>query len=43
MRRAFARTAGVAEHGLLAALARETVAGLSRRALRQGRRRARAS
>lgn len=43
MRRAFARTAGVAEDGLLAALARETVAGLSRRALRHGRRRVRAS
>lgn len=38
MRRAFARTAGAAEHGLLAALEHETVAGLSRRALRLGRR-----
>jgi Rrf2 family protein len=38
MRRAFARTAGAAEDGLLAALAQETVADLSRRALRLGRR-----
>jgi len=45
MRRAFARTAAVAEDGLLEALARETIADLSRRALRGGRRppRARAS
>jgi len=41
MRRAFARTAGAAEDGLVRALARETVADLSRRALRLGRPRAR--
>jgi Rrf2 family protein len=38
MRKAFARTAGAAEGGLLAALEHETVADLSRRALRLGRR-----
>jgi Rrf2 family protein len=38
MRKAFARTAGAAEAGLLAALDHETVADLSRRALRLGRR-----
>src|SRR5512147_970082 len=44
MRRAFATTAGAAEGGLLGALEHETVADLSRRALRMGRRpRARAS
>jgi Rrf2 family protein len=37
MRRAFAEAAGVAEGGLLEALAQETVADLSRRALRLGR------
>ncbi len=42
MRRAFAETAGAAEGGLLAALRDETVAGLSRRALRLGRRTRRA-
>jgi Rrf2 family protein len=42
MRRAFARTAGAAEDGLLRALSRETVADLSRRALRMGRRGVRA-
>lgn len=43
MRQAFARTAGAGQHGLLEALARETVADLSRRALRLGRRRPPAS
>lgn len=43
MRQAFARTAGGAERGLLEALRHETVADLSRRALRIGRQRARAS
>jgi Rrf2 family protein len=43
MRQAFARTAGEAEDGLLAALERETVADLSRRALRLGKQRSRAS
>jgi Rrf2 family protein len=42
MRRAFAETAGVAEHGLLGALAHETVADLSRRAVRLGKRARRA-
>jgi len=42
MRRAFSETAGAAEDGLLAALADETVADLSRRALRLGRRSRRA-
>jgi Rrf2 family protein len=41
MRQAFARTAGAAEDGLLRALERETVADLSRRALRLGKQRAR--
>jgi Rrf2 family protein len=41
MRQAFARTAGAAEDGLLGALRRETVADLSRRALRLGRQRVR--
>jgi Rrf2 family protein len=41
MRQAFARTAGAAQHGLLEALERETVAELSRRALRLGRQRPR--
>jgi Rrf2 family transcriptional repressor of oqxAB len=39
MRRAFAETAGAAERGLLAALGGRTVADLSRRALRLGKRR----
>jgi Rrf2 family protein len=43
MRRAFARTAQAAQGGLLAALERETVADLSRRALRLGKPRARPS
>jgi Rrf2 family protein len=43
MRRAFARTAGAAEDGLLRALERETVADLSRRALRLGKQRPAAS
>jgi Rrf2 family protein len=38
MRRAFAEAAGVAEDGLLEALGHRTVAELSRRALRLGRR-----
>jgi Rrf2 family transcriptional regulator, repressor of oqxAB len=42
MRRAFAETAEAAETGLLAALGHETVADLSRRALRRGRPRSRA-
>jgi Rrf2 family protein len=41
MRRAFARTAEAAEGGLLGALAGETIADLSRRAIRSGGRRAR--
>jgi Rrf2 family protein len=36
MRRAFARTAEAAEEGLLSALAGETIADLSRRALKRG-------
>ena len=36
MRRAFARTAEAAEEGLLAALAEETIADLSRRAISSG-------
>jgi Rrf2 family transcriptional repressor of oqxAB len=40
MRRAFAEAAGAAERGLLSALGDRTVADLSRRALRLGRRRA---
>lgn len=43
MREAFARTAGAAESGLLRALEQETVADLSRRALRLGKRRPSAS
>jgi len=39
MRRAFERTAEAAEEGLLTALTEETIADLSRRALRSGRRR----
>jgi Rrf2 family transcriptional repressor of oqxAB len=43
MRAAFSEAASAAEHGLLGALADRTVADLSRRALRHGKRRPRAA